>query len=413
MTREPRERRSVSGRDRPRRLSRRGALRASTLAAGGIALARLGAGRAAAQTTVTGGGDALQEAIDAADEGDTVVVADDATYDPVTIDVADLAVEADGDPTVEGAGGTGAAVTVEADGVTLSGITVTNPGGLLGIKVEAGFDDAAIVNNVIEDVGPTGRLGVTGIVVGQGDHDGIEIANNEIRDLDQETTDDSGFPTANGILFDADNSKPGTISDCSVVNNTIEGIESDVAPLGIVVQHATAGLSIVNNEVRDLVAADDTDSDQSDSVDFGFTFAQGLNVASPSTADTVVARNTFEDITSAETILPEAVKIDGDGGGVRFHANVFAVAIGVNNRNGDDDGSRDPSGDPTVDARNNYWGSREGPEEADFNQAADDDDRADVVGRVAYEPYLRNGPGGRGGGDNGGNGQGGGNGRGG
>ncbi|MFC6794962.1 hypothetical protein ACFQFH_12305 [Halobaculum halobium] len=327
--------------------------------------------------------------------------------------MADLAVEADGDPTVEGAGGTGAAVTVEADGVTLSGITVTNPGGLLGIKVEAGFDDAAIVNNVIEDVGPTGRLGVTGIVVGQGDHDGIEIANNEIRDLDQETTDDSGFPTANGILFDADNSKPGTISDCSVVNNTIEGIESDVAPLGIVVQHATAGLSIVNNEVRDLVAADDTDSDQSDSVDFGFTFAQGLNVASPSTADTVVARNTFEDITSAETILPEAVKIDGDGGGVRFHANVFAVAIGVNNRNGDDDGSRDPSGDPTVDARNNYWGSREGPEEADFNQAADDDDRADVVGRVAYEPYLRNGPGGRGGGDNGGNGQGGGNGRGG
>ncbi|WP_284012935.1 hypothetical protein [Halobaculum litoreum] len=378
-------------------------MRTGAVAAGLLALGGAGAGTAAAQTTVTGGGGALQAAIDAADEGDTLVIGDDETYDPVVVGVADLTIETGNDPVIEGAGGTGAAVSVDADGVTLSGLTVTNPGGLLGIKVEPDIDDATIVRNTVEEVGPTGRFGVTGIVVGQGDHDDITIVNNAIRNLDQETTDDSGFPTVNGILFDADNDDPETITDVTVNNNVIEGLESDVAPLGIVVQHAVDGMTINGNAIRDLVADDATDSDQSDSVDFGFTFAQGINVASPSTTDMVVSRNVIEDVTSAEVILPEAVKIDGDGGGVRLRANQFLVAIGVNNRNGTDDGNRDPSGDPEVDARNNYWGSRQGPEEAAFNTDADDDDRADVIGNVAFEPFLRNAPGGEGNapGDNG------------
>ncbi|MEF8899853.1 MAG: hypothetical protein V5A25_01320, partial [Halovenus sp.] len=229
---------------------------------------------------------------------------------------------------------------------------------------------------------------VTGIIVGQGDHDDIEITNNLIQNLDQETTDDSRFPTVNGILFDADNSDPGTVSNTAVNNNTIRDVESDIAPLGIVVQHETDGVDINNNEISDLEAADDTDSDPSDGVDFGFTFAQGINIASPSTTDTVVNGNVIEDITSAETILPEAVKIDGDGGGVKFRANQFLVAVGLNNRNGTDGGSRDPSGDPVVDAKNNYWGSPKGPEEADFNQDGDDDERSDVVGNVTFEPFL-------------------------
>ncbi|WP_246986517.1 right-handed parallel beta-helix repeat-containing protein [Halorientalis marina] len=347
---------------------------------------------AAATTTVSGGGDALQNAIDGASDGDTLVVTDSATYDPVTVDVS-VTIETDADPTIEGDGGTGAAVSIEADDVTFAGFTVTNPDGLLGIKVQTDYDGATIEDNTVEDVGPTGRLGVTGIIVGQGDHDDIEISNNVIQNLDQETTDDSGFPTVNGILFDADGSTPGTITNTAVNNNVIRDVESDIAPLGIVVQHETDGVDINNNEIRDLTAADDTDSDPSDGVDFGFTFAQGINIASPSTADTVVNHNVIENITSAETILPEAVKIDGDGGGVKFRANQFLVAVGLNNRNGTDGGSRDPSDDPVIDAKNNWWGSRKGPEEADFNQDADDDKRSDVVGNVTYEPFLRNPPG--------------------
>lgn len=380
--------------DRHRGVTRRTVLKRGTVAAGVIGLSGLSGLATAATTSVSGGGDALQTAIDAASDGDTLTVTDSATYDPITVDVS-VSIETDASPTIEGDGGTDAAVSIAADGVTLAGFTVTNPGGLLGVKVGRGVDDATIVNNTVEDVGPTGRLGVTGIIVGQGDHDGIELVNNMVQTLDQETTEASGFPTANGILFDADNSDPGLVTDTTVNNNVVRAIESDIAPLGIVVQHRTDGVSINNNEIRDLVADDATDSDPSDGVDFGFTFAQGINIASPSTAETVINRNVIEDITSAETILPEAVKIDGDGSGLTFRANQFLVAVGLNNLNGTDGGSRDPSGDPEVDAKNNWWGSPDGPEVAAFNQAADDDDRSDVVGTVEFEPFLRNPPGGR------------------
>lgn len=390
-------------------LSRRAVLRRGTVGVGVLGLGGV-PGTAAAQSTVSGGGDALQQAIDAASDGDTITVSDSATYDPIVVDVS-VELTASEDPTIEGDGGTGAAVSIEADGVALNGFTVTNPDGLLGVRIDQNVDDASVVRNTIEDVGPTGRLGVTGILVGQGDHDGIELVNNEIRNLDQETTEDSNFPTVNGILFDANGQMPGTLTDTTVNNNTIEEIESDTAPLGIVVQHETDGVTINNNEIRDIVADDDTDSDPSDSVDFGFTFAQGINIDSPSTADTTINRNVIEDVTSAETILPEAVKVDGDGGGLTLRANQFLVAIGVNNRNGTDGGNRDPANDPEVDAQNNWWGSDEGPEAADFNQDADDDDRADVVGNVDFEPFLRNPPG-RGQGRGQGQGQGGGQGQG-
>ena len=390
------------------RLNRRHVLRGLGVATSVTALGLGSVGTVAGATvSVSGGGSALQTAIDTANSGDTIVVTDSATYDPLSIDTS-VTLETTGSPTIEGAGGTGAAVSIDADDVTITGFTVTNPDGLLGIKVEKDRDGATISDNTVEDVGPTGRLGVTGIVVGQGDHDEIEITNNVVQNLDQETTDDSGFPTANGILFDADNNDPGTVANTTVNNNTIRDIESDVAPLGIVIQHETDGVTINNNEIRGFTAADDTDSDPSDSVDFGFTFAQGINIASPATADTVINHNVIEDITSAETILPEAVKIDGDGSGLKFRANQFLVAVGLNNRNGTDSGSRDPSNDPVVDAKNNWWGSRDGPEEAAFNQDADDDDRSDVVGNVRFEPFLRNAPGGKakGNGQNPGKGQG-------
>ncbi|MGM0717846.1 MAG: hypothetical protein ACQET5_11885 [Halobacteriota archaeon] len=374
-------------------LNRRHVLRGLGL---GTSVAALGLGSvgtvAGDSVSVSGGGAALQTAIDNANDGDTVVVTDSATYDSVTIEDG-ITLEATDDPTIEGDGGTGAAISIAADDVTVKGFTVTNPGGLLGIKVEKGYDDTTIKRNTVENIGPTGRFGVTGITVGQGDHDGIEITNNEIRNLDQETTEDSKFPTVNGILFDADNDDPVTLTNTTVNNNTIRDVESDIAPLGIVVQHETDGVIINNNEIRDLVAADDTDSDPNDSADFDFTFAQGINIASPVTADTVINHNVIEDISSAETILPEAVKIDGDGSGLTFRANQFLVAVGLNNRNGTDGGSRDPSSDPEIDAKNNWWGSAEGPEEATFNQDADDDDRSDVVGNVMAKPFLRNPPG--------------------
>jgi hypothetical protein len=42
-----------------------------------------------------------------------------------------------------------------------------------------------------------------------------------------------------------------------------------------------------------------------------------------------------------------------------------------------------------VAAKQNYLGSPQGPETADFNRDADDDDQADVVGNVEFEPFKR------------------------
>lgn len=353
-----------------------------TIVAGMIGLGSIASTPASAATiSVSGGGDALQTAINNASDGDTIVVTDSATYNPVVVDVG-VTIKTEESPTIAGSGDQ-VVVSIAADNVTFSGFRVTNQDGLLGVKVENEIDNVSIANNTIENIGPTGSLGVTGVIVGQGDHDNIDIANNTIQNLDQETEADSGFPTVNGILFDADNSSPGTISNSNVKNNVIRDIESDVAPLGIVVQHKTDSVEINSNEIRNLTAADSTDSDPSDGVDIPFTFAQGINIDNPSAVDTEVVGNVIEDITSAEAILPEAVKIDGDGGGgVTFRRNDLLVAIGLNNQNGADDA-------PTVDARNNYWGSQEGPEEADSNSDADDDDRADVVGNVIYRPFLK------------------------
>jgi hypothetical protein len=58
-----------------------------------------------------------------------------------------------------------------------------------------------------------------------------------------------------------------------------------------------------------------------------------------STTDTTVTKNEIEDITSAETILPEVGKIDDNGGGVKFCSNKFLVAVGLNHRNGTDSDS--------------------------------------------------------------------------
>jgi hypothetical protein len=224
--------------------------------------------------------------------------------------------------------------------------------------------------------------------------------------LENEIGEPSQFdPTVNGILFDADNASPETITDVTVVNNEISGLTSDVAPLGIVVQHETENVTINNNEINDLTASIDSDSDDTDDgQDQPKTFAQGINIGSPSTSETVINGNTIEDVVdedekgdsfkTTEGFYGEAVKLgdEADPSGLTVRANQFLAAVGVNN-----------AAPETLDAKSNYWGSRQGPEEVDSNLDSDDDDRADVVGNVDFEPFRRNPPGGSGGGNGRGN----------
>ncbi|MFB6295700.1 MAG: hypothetical protein ABEH66_02530 [Halobacteriales archaeon] len=329
-----------------------------------------------------------------------------------------MTIETDASPTIVGEGGITSAVGINSDGVTLRGFRITNDGGLIGVKVNPedkssgiGYDDVTIENNLIENLGPTEFLGVSGVVVGNGSYDNVTIENNTIQDLENEVGERSQFnPTVNGVLFDAKGSGADeVVSNAEVTNNTIRRLTSDIAALGIVTQQKLEDVAINNNEISGIVVDPGTDSDDSDDSDGGepgYAFGQGINITSPSTTDVAVTSNRIEEVTVRNTTdkdvtvsFGESVKVDGDASGATFRANSFLGPVGLNNQNGADAA-------PTVDARNNYWGSSDGPEEADSNSDADDDDRSDVVGKVTYEPFLRNPPGGKGNGKGNGNNQG-------
>ncbi|MFC4405375.1 hypothetical protein [Haloarchaeobius iranensis] len=291
----------------------------------------------------------IQAAVDAASAGDVVGVADGSYSESVTVGTEGLTLTSarGAMPTIEGPGtGSSATVTVTADGVTVDGFEVTNPGGLLGVKVGDGIDDATVCNNLIRDVGPTGSLGVTGIIVGQGDHRNVSIVGNTVEDLFQD--DDGSFATLNGILFDADNSSPGTITDVRVERNVLQDLESTTAPLGIVVQHDVASMDIADNVISGLTA------DNSLGPGSYTTFAQGLSVDSTAITGMRFVGNFVEDVVSEDGFFGEAIKLEPGAAvdGITVAGNDLLSAIGLNNANG---------GNPTVTAGNNYWGDAGGP----------------------------------------------------
>ena len=299
----------------------------------------------------------IQAAVDDANEGETIVVCEDEELDDtVNVDVADLTIRGFHKPTVDG-NGNSPVFNIVADGVTIGDLGVTNPDELLGIRVGVGVDGATIKNNHIFEIGPTGNLGVTGIIVGQGNHDDIEIYGNTIEDLEQ--TDDGSFATLNGILFDADNEDPGTITNVEVSDNDIRDLESTTAPLGIVVQHNAESVTIEENHVEELTADND----------FGpgsfTTFAQGISIDSPSTDDFDIEDNTIEKVVSNDGFFGEDIKIEpgADVSGIEIHENNLLSAIGLNNANGNN---------PEVEAEDNFWNDDDGPFVIENN--ADDGD---------------------------------------
>lgn len=173
----------------------------------------------------SGGYATIQEAINAAQPGDTILIADGVYAENITIATDGISLVAAGDNVVikgsfkslngidEGtsvgdhlktavaySGVGGAGVTVSADNVTLSGITIDDF--LTGIELGEGVDGLSIVNVQIEDT-------VTGIRKGTAaDITNLEIIGGEIRD------------TYIGINF----AKSATLGDGLVTGVLIDGM---------------------------------------------------------------------------------------------------------------------------------------------------------------------------------------------
>ena len=293
-----------------------------------------------------GPGGSIQAAVDAASPGDVIGVAAETFVEQVTVSVADLTLLGRGGATIDGNGGS-APVTIAADGVRVDGFEITNPRGLIGIAVDPGLNRITICNNRIFDIGPTGRLGVTGIVFGTeatGGHDDVSVFNNIIETLQQE--DDGSFATLNGILFNT-GTNPGTISNVSVRSNVFRGFESTTASLGIVIQQDTDGVTIEHNEFRDFLADNSLGAGSFD------TFAQGLNIDNSANADVLVSGNVFgADILSNDGFYPEAVKLEPnvDVSGLQITNNDLLTAFGLTN-----------AASGILNAEDNYWNALTGP----------------------------------------------------
>lgn len=291
-------------------------------------------------------GGSIQAAVDAAAPGDVIGVAAGTFTEQVTVSTADLTLVGRAGAVIDGAGA-GTPLSIDADGVRVDGFGITNPGGLLGISVAPGVGDVTICNNRIFDIGPTGSLGVTGIVFGTeatGGHDGVTIRDNVIETLRQE--DDGSFATLNGILFNTGGT-PGTISNVVIADNVLRDFESTTAPLGIVIQQNADTVSIGGNEFRDFLADNSLGAGSFD------TFAQGLNFANATNTAVTVAGNVFgADILSLDGFYPEAIKIESgvDVSGISVTGNDLLTAFGVTN-----------AASGTVDAEDNYWNDPAGP----------------------------------------------------
>jgi predicted ribosomally synthesized peptide with SipW-like signal peptide len=333
-----------------------------------------------------GSGESIQAAVDAADAGDTVEVAAErfeVPDDGLVVDTPGLTLRSVGTRAtlVQTATGTGSTVVdITADDVTFERFEVTNPDGLLGIKVTGPSSGVTVRNNRVRDLGPVGTLGVTGIIAQGGTHETLTIENNLVAGLRNEVNDTSpsgfsGRPTVNGIFVD----DPGSVVDSTVSNNVVRDLASDYAPIGIILNATATDTAVAGNYVTGLLASPSVDADDTDdAASYSFTFAQGINVSSGTTTNLSVVENTVTDVESDVQFRGEAVKIDGDASGVALNRNNLLAPFGVTNADASE-----------LDATDNWWGSPAGPEVASSNPpSTTDSDRRDVLGNVDFDPFL-------------------------
>jgi hypothetical protein len=352
--------------------TRRQVLRAGgALAAGGVGLASVTTAAADGVTvTVPSDYSTVQEAVDAASGSHiTEVVVTSGTYSgTLTVDVPDLTVRTSeaGVATVVGSDSdTGPAVSIAADGVTFAGFVVRNPMKLLGLKVEAGFDDVTVADNRVTDVGPFTRLGTTGIVAGGG-NENLRITGNTVENIHSEfPADESGFPTTNGIFLD--NEQPEYLN-AEVSANVVRDLTAETGALGILLQGDATDVTVSGNTVTDVVASNDRTPEEQAGTKFR-TFAQGVNVSTASTENVVVSENVLAEMT-ADFFNGESVKIDAGADGLTVEFNDLLAVVGIGNATSTE-----------VTATCNYWGHPRGPREVAGNRV--DDDGPNRQGRSA------------------------------
>jgi len=239
----------------------------------------------------TGEFDSINDAI--AEVTGTTVFVDGGTYEEdVEIDKSGLTLTTTGSGVVEVDG----RVLVNADGVTVDGLTVSPPPATgttnaEAIRVSSAASNVSIVDNVVESFA---------------------------------RTDEGGFYGVGGIVaFGGDENNP--VEDVTIRGNEIRGLTNDVTGgvAGISVQGNVAGVTVVDNDVRDL-------GQEVTSYGFGVTI-RGTGNHSVVPRQVEVRENQVTSVLADDgPFLGVGLGVEADGSGYVFENNtVQDVGLGV------------------------------------------------------------------------------------
>jgi hypothetical protein len=320
----------------------------------------------------------IQDAINAASSGDTVLVCAGSYSENITIaksltlDGAQAGTRVDsrtaGGPNESTINGIGSvAVRINADNVTVDGFTVTNPNGSTGIYANE-RSNITITNNFVTDVANPALTPVEGIYVHSysASIDNILIQNNSVQDIHQT----GGHASAIGIYVGDSNGLGTTIDHLVIQGNTVSAVtaRTDAFPVG----HGAYGISINHGTTPSAGSTRNAQVIDNTIANIEGLWAHGIGLEGD-TPNVMVERNTISHLTDYKN-PSDAVAVnveDNDSAStidLRFN-NFSAVNIGVQNNT-----------TQAVNAKFNWWGCSMGPGYAGC---------ATTVGRVVAQPALR------------------------
>ena len=271
--------------------------------------------------------------------------------------------------TIAGAGG--CAVTVDGDGVTIDGFTVTNPTGKNGI-CSTDHSDVEIKNNVVTQVGNTSISGnVHAILIessgsASADSSNIAITNNEINEIRVGPNySDSGITVgfSNGSF---------AVSDLSIQDNTIYDVKANTSAwpvghgaYGILINHGTGSTGSTEDAVVSGNSIDDLEG----------LWAHGIGLEGY-TPSAVVECNLISNLVDH--------KLPSDAVGIQVEANIAATTIALHNNSFTNVpvGVQNTTG-LNVDAENNFWGDASGPSDQGPGTGA-----AVYTADIDFDPWL-------------------------
>lgn len=266
-------------------------------------------------------------------------------------------------------------ITVSADGVTISGFTLTNSGGHYAVynSEHGGF---TFTNNIITQVGNNTESGNTHALfvnVNNASIDDINIANNKFRDIHAGIKDPAISNGSASAIFIGDSQAAGNITGLVISENCIDLVRAATIPFASASKGGKGAYGILlgygGSGGGNVVDAQITNNDISD-IEGLWAHAIGLEGNTPS-AD-VLNNNihTIIDHKSPSDAVAVLIEDNNDVADIMINNNSFTnVDLGVWNK---------MSG--SVNASCNYWGS---VDQSDIQNK--------INGGVTSSPYLTDG----------------------